>query len=76
VIVHYVEHLVPIWWRTGELGAANHRLMHEVVWPHFWAVQLWLVVLLFVYCTLRELVRAIGREKILEMFFGRAVRSV
>ena len=29
-----------------------------------------------VYCALRELIRAIGREKVIEMFFGRrAVRS-
>jgi len=34
-------------------------------------------VLLFVYCALRELIRAIGREKVIEMFFGRrATRSV
>ena len=76
LIVHYLEHLVPLWWRTGELGVANRLLMGEIVWPHFWAIQLWLVVLLFVYCALRELVRAIGREKIIEMFFGRPVRSV
>jgi hypothetical protein len=70
LVVHYLEHLVPIWWRTGEFGSANRVLMSQVVWPHFWAIQLWLLVLLFVYCTLRELVRAIGREKFIEMFFG------
>lgn len=69
-VVHYLEHLVPIWWRTGEFDAANRQLVSEVVWPHFWAVQLWLVVLLFVYCAMRELVRAIGREKVVGMFFG------
>jgi len=75
LFVHYLEHLVPIWWRTGNLGAANRQLADEIVWPHFWAVQLWLIVLLFVYCALRELVRAIGREKVVEMFFGpRVVR--
>jgi hypothetical protein len=71
LLVHYLEYLVPLWWRTGELGAANRLLVGEIVWPHFWAVQLWLVVLLFVYCTLRELIRAIGRETIIQMFFGR-----
>jgi hypothetical protein len=76
LFIHYVEHLVPIWWRTGDLGAANRQLGSEIVWPHFWAIQLWLIVLLFVYCALRELIRAIGREKISAMFFGhRAVRD-
>jgi hypothetical protein len=76
LLIHYLEHLVPLWWRTGDLGAANRQLVHEIVWPHFWGTQLWLIVLLFVYCALRELIRAIGREKVIEMFFGRrAVQS-
>src|SRR5215510_6508515 len=76
LIVHYLEHLVPIWWHVGDLRAANDQLLAEIVWPHFWAVQLWLIVLLFVYCALRELVRAIGREKVVEMFFRRSGRSL
>lgn len=40
------------------------------MWPHFWAVQLWLVVLIFVYCALRELVRVIGRQRVQQIFLG------
>lgn len=72
LVVHYLEHLVPIWWREGDLSAANHRLLDEIVWPHFWVIQLWLVVLLFVYCALREFIRAVGRREVLRMFFGTA----
>ena len=68
-VVHYLEHLVPVWWREGSLAAANHRLLSEMVWPHFWAIQLWLIVLLFVYCALREFVRAVGRREVMRMFF-------
>ena len=68
--VHYLEHLVPVWWRMGNLGDANQHLLDEVVWPHFWAIQLWLVVLLFVYCAMRELVRTIGPHEVRRMFFG------
>jgi len=70
LFVHYLEHLVPLWWRLGSFGAANEQLRSEMVWPHFWAIQLWLVVLIFVYCTMRELVRVIGRERVLQIFFG------
>jgi hypothetical protein len=69
VVAHYLEHLVPLWWRLGFL-AANEHLWSELVWAHFWAVQLWLVVLIFVYCVMRELVRAIGRDRVLRIFFG------
>src|SRR5207249_10678273 len=67
--LHYLEHLVPVWWRTGDLVTANRHLATEVVWPHFWAIQLWLIILLFVYRSLRELVRANGREKVVDLFF-------
>ncbi len=76
VLIHYLEHLVPIWWRTGDLATANRHLTTEIVWPHFWAIQLWLIVLLFVYCSLREMVRAIGREKVVDLFFGRSAARV
>ena len=68
-VVHYLEHLVPAWWREGGLAAANHRLLNEMVWPHFWAIQLWLIVLLFVYCALREFARVVGRREVMRMFF-------
>jgi hypothetical protein len=69
LIIHFLEHFIPLWWQTGDLGAANHRLLHEIVWPHFWAIQLWLLVLLFVYCTARELARAIGESEVRKIFF-------
>ena len=72
LVVHYLEHLVPLWWRDGNLVAANQHLLNEVVWPHFWAIQLLLVMLLFVYCAFREFARAVGRREVMIMFFGRA----
>jgi hypothetical protein len=45
--------------------------MTETVWPHFWLIQIWLAVLFFVYCAMRELVRAVGKEKVVEMFFSK-----
>ena len=70
VVIHYLEHLIPLWWRIGDLVRANRRLYDEMVWPQFWVIQLWLLVLLFMYCTLRELVRAIGPHEVSKMFFG------
>ncbi len=69
VLAHYLEHLVPLWWHLG-FSAANEKLWSELVWARFWAIQLWLVVLIFVYCTARELIRVIGRERFVKIFFG------
>jgi chromate transport protein ChrA len=70
LLVRYVEHLIPFVRESGDLATANRRLFGELVWPHFWAVQLWLLVLFFVYCALRELVRALGRDRVRTVFFG------
>jgi hypothetical protein len=70
LIIHYLEQLIPVWWRMHDFAAANHRLLKEIVWPHFWAIQLWLAVLLFVYCTGREAIEAIGPREVRQLFFG------
>jgi len=76
LLVHYLEHLIRLWWRGGQFLEANQALWREIVWPHFWAIQLWLTVLIFVYCASRELVRIIGRERITRIYFGGPVRGV
>jgi hypothetical protein len=70
LLVHYLEHLIPAWWRMGAFLLAARHLWGEIVWPHFWAIQLWLIVLIFIYCSSRELVRAVGRKQVQMMFFG------
>ncbi|MGH7306121.1 MAG: hypothetical protein ACRELZ_22790 [Candidatus Rokuibacteriota bacterium] len=72
LLAHYLEHLIPLWWRTG-FRAANEHLWGALVWPHFWAVQLLLVVLFFIYCAMRELARVIGRERVRAIFLGAPV---
>jgi hypothetical protein len=70
LLVRYVEHLIPFVREPKDIVLANRHLFDEVVWPHFWAVQFWLLVLFFVYCALRELVRVLGRDRVFAMFFG------
>jgi hypothetical protein len=70
MLIHYLKHLVDFWWQVGGLVAGNKKLLAEIVWPHFWAIQIILFVLIVMYCTMHELVRAIGKEKMRRMFFG------
>jgi hypothetical protein len=70
MVIHYLERLVDFWRETGGLIAGNRKLFAEIVWPHFWAIQLILLVLILAYCTIHELVRLLGRDRALEMFFG------
>jgi hypothetical protein len=69
-IIHYVERLIDFSREAGGLVPGNEKLLAEIVWPHYWAVQMVLFLLILVYCTARELVRVIGKQKMLRLFFG------
>ena len=69
-LVRYVEYLTPLIREYKNLTVANGHLLNEAVWPHFWVVQIWLLVSFFMYCALREIGRIIGREQLRAMFFG------
>ena len=68
--IHYLERLFDFTREAGGLAAGNEKLLAEIVWPHFWAVQILLLLLILMYCTGRELVRVIGKDKVLRIFFG------
>jgi hypothetical protein len=70
ILVRYVEHLIPFIREYKNLRVANNHLLDEVAWPHFWLIQIWLLICFFMYSTIRELVRILGRKQVLSMFFG------
>jgi hypothetical protein len=69
-IIHYLERLIDFWRETGGLVAGNQKLLAQIIWPHFWAIQIILSVLIAAYCMVHELVRVIGKEKAMRIFFG------
>jgi hypothetical protein len=69
-VVHYLERLIDFWREAGGFVAGNEKLLAEMVWPHFWAVQILLFVLILMYCAMHELTRVIGGDKVKRMFFG------
>jgi hypothetical protein len=69
-VIHYLERLIDFWRETGGFVAGNQKLLSEIIWPHFWAIQIILFVLIAAYCMVHELVRVIGKEKALRIFFG------
>ena len=69
-LIHYLERLIDFWRQAGSLAAGNQKSLAEMVWPHFWAIRLILLVLIAMCCTIHELVRVIGRDKLLRICFG------
>jgi hypothetical protein len=70
VLFHYLERLFEFWRTAGGLIAANEKLLAEIVWPHFWAIQILLLILVLMYCMMRELIRVMGRDKVMLLVFG------
>ena len=69
-LIHYLERLIDFWREAGGFIAGNEKMLSEIVWPHFLAIQIFLVIVIFVYCTARELVRVIGKDRMRKIFFG------
>jgi hypothetical protein len=68
--VAYLERLWDAWSEAGSLAAANAQMLEAVIWPHFWAVQILMLVLFLQYCTLREFARAMGGRRMRALFLG------
>jgi hypothetical protein len=68
--IHYLERLFDFSREAGSLVAGNQKLLSSIVWPHFFAIEIILVVLILAYNTMHELVRVIGKGEVIRMFFG------
>jgi hypothetical protein len=69
-LLHFLEHLIEFWRKTGSLVEGAEKMWTEIVWPHFWAIQIILFALVVMYVTMHELVRLIGKERTLQILFG------
>ena len=68
--IHFAERVVEFSLDSGSLATGWNEMAAQIVWPHFWAIEILLFLLILVYCTARELIRVIGRDKVLRIFFG------
>ena len=75
--IHYLERLIEFWRQAGGFVAANRLLLERIVWAHFWAIEIIIVMLVFNYCLFTELSSAMGPKKLWQMVLGPAspVRS-
>jgi hypothetical protein len=74
-VIHYLERLFDYARAAGGIVAGNEKLVSEIIWPHFWAIQIVLIVLILNYCVIRELSRVLGEERMMALFFGRRAKA-
>ena len=71
--IHYLERLYDFAKEAGGIVHGNEKLLSEIVWPHFWALQIVLLVIILNYCVIRELGRVLGESHMIRMFFQQPV---
>jgi hypothetical protein len=67
-VIHYLERLYDFAKAAGGIAAGNDMLIAQMIWPHFLALQIVLLVIIFNYCVIRELGRVLGEEHMFRMF--------
>jgi hypothetical protein len=65
-IIQLIEEVIRSLLKHGSLAPAWDKVLS----PHFWVIQIWLVLLLLVFCTFRELIHVLGPKKAKEIFWG------
>jgi hypothetical protein len=75
MVLHHVEQMISlILHKHVGFAEANREALLVLEKPTFVPMMIGVLALTFVFCMLRELVHAIGRDRFLEMFFGRHPR--
>jgi len=74
LLFRFVEELIELASKHGGVAAATKVIFHEISWPLFWVLTLWVFGGLLIYALASELVRAVGPEKVKEIFFGTGSR--
>lgn len=68
--IHYIERLIDFSRRAGGVIAGNEKLLTEIMWPQFLAIQIMLFYLIVMYCIIDQLIRVIGADDARKRFFG------
>ena len=66
----YLEEVLPRIGDAGGFAAANAQVFDEIIWPHFWAVQILMMVTIVVFVCFTEIDRSLGEGRLRAMFFG------
>jgi hypothetical protein len=74
LVLHHAEQVFTLMRHHVGFAEANREIFLSMEKPAFWTRMLSVLALTFIFCMLRELIHAIGSERVMEMFFGRHPR--
>jgi len=68
--VRVLDRVVPGLIEGHSVAVIEQSLVEEVGRLSFWIAQMWLLVLFSVFVAYRELINAVGKDKVRKLFFG------
>jgi hypothetical protein len=74
-LIHYLERLIDFAREAGGLIAGNQKLLAETALARFLGVEILIALLIVAYVTMHELIRVLGKDRMMEIFFGRRPRA-
>lgn len=74
-LLQILEDFIPRLLQGQGLIEALSTMIGEVQWAHFWVIQMWLFALLFLYCFMSDLFRAVGTDRIRGLLRGPLMES-
>ncbi len=70
LLIQFIEELIPLVSKYGSLSTASERLLEEIDWHRFWSTHILLILFLLIYTLATTIAGAIGRNKLLDIFFA------
>jgi hypothetical protein len=71
LIYRYIEPLITSLFMGAGGTAAHQHAVQPFMQTRFWAIEIWLALLFVIFVTMHELTRAVGKDKMRLLFFGR-----
>ena len=76
VVFLYIDPFVKHLFKGAGLYASHSQAWHELMLPRTWATVIWVVVLMLIFVTVKEMSRVIGKDQLKSMFFGRRAKRI
>ena len=71
VVFLYIDPFVKHLSKGAGLYASHSQAWHELMLPRTWATVIWVMVLMLIFVTVKEMSRLVGKDQLKSMFFGR-----
>ena len=71
LVFRFLDPVITFLFKGQGLSAGVHEALQSFTRPRFWAVEIWVAVILLIYVTTRELIRVMGKDEMRVIFLGR-----